>query len=306
MPRLEKQIALPPLRKLATAKTKNWWRVLLSAWAPGGTHAEDRDAVVRFALRRNYVSLHHRGQLLGLIGIGHDGLPYASIHAKYAVGAAETDQRYLRFTVKGTASRTKPELHYNLKKWIANSLAVLGPQHAFIDDIAAHNDGVIDFETELPSDEGAPKRAARVDLVALEAAGERVRLAFWESKLIADPRIAQLATPEFGQQFAEHAAWLATRRDEIAEAYASACRHLVAIHDMAVAAGRPIAPLSELVRKVAADATLLDVDTTARVLVRDDGNATPEQQAAVAALKAAGTIPVLVLSGDDCVLRSVA
>jgi len=303
MPRLEKQITLPPLQSMAASKKKNWWRVLLSAWAPGGSHAEDRDAVVRFALRRNYISLHHRGQLLGLIGIGHDGLPYASIHAKFAIGTTETDQRYLRFTTKGTASRTKPELHYNLQKWIANSLATLAPQHAFIDDIAAHNDGVIDFETELPTDDRAPKRAPRVDLVSLEADGERVKVVFWETKLMLDPRIAQLATPELRQQFAEYAEWLASRTEEITEAYASACRHLVAIHKMAVVAGRPIAPLSPLVLKVAADGSLLDVDTVTRVLVRDDVNATDEQKQALAALEAAGTIPVLRLVGDDCVLR---
>ena len=178
--------ALDALARMAEDGGGNWWRDLLSLWAPSGHEGE-----LRLAIRDGSLNFYSCGQSLARITLARDGGPTLSVHAKYVTGRSEGPQEYValragegRDANGAVCAWGGPEM---LRAWVANSARHRGVEKRHVEKAVADTPTVIDLEVGLPAG-GAQDTALRMDMVALERRGDAIRVVFWEAKMIGDKR----------------------------------------------------------------------------------------------------------------------
>ncbi|HZL50018.1 MAG TPA: hypothetical protein VFC37_03625 [Terracidiphilus sp.] len=222
------------------------------------------------------------GQSIANVNFGRDGLQ-AKIHVKYVYGSKGIGQKCVTLTSKGFPERDTRQLipYGGLQEWISNANSKVGREKRFVDFVLAHNSNVIDLEMALPAYSKIPgkrPRAPRIDLVALERFEGRWRVAFWEVKLVGDPR-ARCEGNELPEvvddQLMPYTDWLSdsARAKRVGEAYQENCRLLVRLHAIASRIRPDIEELGKGIMAVAAsDAPPLLVDIKPRLLIIYDKN----------------------------------
>ena len=144
-----------------------------------------------------------------------------------------------------------------------------------MDLVVARNPDTIDLEMALPaySPDRKERKAPRMDLVALEPAGDRWQIVFWEAKLVDDARARCRgvdASPKVVDQLKQYTRWLRhdNHRELVAAAYQNVCRLLVEFRRLANWVSPKIEELGRGIIAVAAvDAPSLIVDDEPRLLI---------------------------------------
>jgi hypothetical protein len=274
-----------------------WFKDMLLGWRPAGD-ALHRDAIeapkhvsngqlpeedpkrLRLAVRNGYLNLYRGGQSVARIGFDSDGGLQARIHNKYVNGDKGSDQAYVTLTSAGFLDQERNWLRAygglaDLHGCIANANKHVGKEKRFVDLIVARNADIIDLEMALPAYSLDPKerRAPRMDLVALEPAGNRWRIVFWEAKLVSDARArcrGDDVSPKVVDQLMQYTTWLryANHLELVASAYQNVCRLLVAFHRLAKRVNPGIEELGPgIIAAAAADMPRLLVDDEPRLLI---------------------------------------
>ncbi len=145
-----------------------------------------------------------------------------------------------------------------LRRWISNATKYMGKEKKFVDAVVARNANTIDLEMALPAFQINPKErtAPRMDLVALEPAGGRWQIVFWEAKLVTDPRLRckEKQAPGARSTLSTTVGHL-KNNVLVACAYKEACELLVAFHGLAKRVNPEIDELGPgIVAAAAADA----------------------------------------------------
>jgi hypothetical protein len=284
-----------------------WFKDMLSHWRPAGDAlrrsmavdngdictspvAEQSPRHLRLAVRNGYINLYRDGQSVAKIDFAATRRLQARIHNKYVHGDNGSGQTYVALTSAGLPDWQTGQLRKygglsDLNEWIgAASERARGraskpalKEKQFVDLVVASNPDTIDIEMALPAYLANPeeRRAPRMDLVALEPAGDRWRIVFWEAKLVDDPRLRcgdKNANPKVVDQLEQYTAWL--DHDGhcalVAAAYQNACRLLVAFHQLAKGVNTEIEDLGPGIVAVAAEgAPPLLVDRKPRLLIDD-------------------------------------
>ena len=244
----------------------------------GGMQEEDPKRL-RLAIRDGYLNFYRGGQSVGEVRFGKGGGLQARIHNKYVYGEKGGGQAYIRLTSEGLFDqKTGRPREYDslaqLRGWVANANGYIGKEKRFVDLVVARNPDTIDLEMALPAYSLDPKErtAPRMDLVALEPAGDRWRIVFWEAKLVDDSRARCRGDndPEVVKQLAQYTDWLnhANHRELVASAYQNACRLLVGFHGIAKRINSTIEELGPgIVAAAAAEAPPPLVDDKPRLLI---------------------------------------
>jgi len=283
--------SLPPkglqaLHNIVARPNDHWWKDLLSCWQPAGYTST---APLRLAIRRNALNFYRNGQSLGEVRFRHNGDPYCRTHAKYAFkGTSST--KYVELSGEHYLHPECGEPHRyaglpTLTDWTLAAEAHAGEEKRLVEQLVAANSTIIDLEIGLPAFDQS-RRARRIDLVALEEQSGRIRLVFWEVKLIHDPRLVSRSHPRVLQQLDDYQKYLEEHKQVLVEAYASACRLLHTFHSMAAQASTPRAPLDPLLRAVLEDPALLILDPQPRLLIHDSGHASTQRHSHLASLQA--------------------
>jgi len=209
------------LLALQTAPGPNWWKDLLSLWAPSGTPS--RDEGLRLAMRNGSLNSYRRGASIALVKFGPSRAgvqpAYMKIHAHFVLGRGAADVM-LSF---GTPESPYPGMPA-LRQWIANSAYRHLPEKWGVDEVAGSNPGLIDLEMTLPSS------ALRADIVALEEAADGPRLTVWEAKPLNASDLRSMKEEAAVQsQIKAYAEFCKARGAEVTAAYRKHCEGLVRI-----------------------------------------------------------------------------
>jgi hypothetical protein len=281
-----------------------WFEDILRLWRPAGdavyrdmTEAhkfvssgqtlEEDPKRLRLAIRNGYLNLYRGGQSVAKVGFGSNGRLRARIHNKFVYGENGSGQTYITLTSAELLDReTSRRRDYGglaeLNRWVANANKYVGKEKRFVDLVVARNSDTTGLEMALPAYSLVPKEriAPRMDLVALEPAGDRLRIVFWEAKLVDDARArcrGDGVSPKVVEQLAQYTSWLrhADHRDLVARAYQNTCRLLVAFREPAKRVNPGIEELGPgIVAAAGPDAPPLLVDDEPRLLIDDrTGNA---------------------------------
>lgn len=271
-----------------------WFKDMLLDWRPAGdafhrdmTEAhklvsnaqalEEDPKRLRLAIRDRYLNLYRGGQSVARVGFNRGGGLQAHIHNKYVHGDKGNGQSYVTLTSAGLrAQKTNGLREYrdlaDLHDWIANANSHVGREKRFVDLVVARNSDIIDLEMALPA-YSQVRNAPRMDLVAIEKAGDRWRIVFWEAKLVDDARArcrGDEVSPKVVGQLKQYTTWLhhENHRELVASAYQEACRLLVAFHGLAKRVNPGIEDLGKGITAAAkADALPLLVDDEPRLLI---------------------------------------
>jgi hypothetical protein len=276
-----------------------WFKDMLFHWRPAGDalHRDMAEAHklvsscqtleedpkrLRLAIRNGYLNLYRGGQSVANVGFDRFGRLQARIHNKYVCRDKGNGQTYVTLTTAGLPTRETSGLQKygglaDLNGWIANANGHVGKEKRFVDLIVARNANIIDLEMALPAYSLDPKerKAPRMDLVALEPAGNRWRIVFWEAKLVDDARArcdGNDVSPKVVHQLRQYTAWLqhGDKSELVASAYHEACSLLVRFHELAKSVNPKIEDLGEgIVKAAAGDAPSLLVDDEPRLLIDD-------------------------------------
>jgi hypothetical protein len=275
-----------------------WFKDMLVYWRPAGDALQrdmtDADKLVlsgprleedpvrlRLAIRNGYLNLYRGGQSVAKIGFDSTGGLQARIHNKYVHGDKGAGQTYVTLTSAGLPDQETGRLRdyggvAELHSWIINANKHVGKEKRFVDSIVARNPDTIDVEMALPAYSLDPEEriAPRMDLVALEPAGNRYKIVFWEAKLVDDPRARCRgdASPKVVDQLAQYTSWLhhGGHRELVARAYRDTCRLLVAFHELAKRVNPKIEELGPgIVAAAAEDSPPLLIDDEPRLLIDD-------------------------------------
>jgi len=274
-----------------------WFKDVLREWRPAGdalhrdmTEAhklvsngktlEEDPKRLRLAIRNRYLNLYRGGQSVARVGFDRGGGLQAQIHNKYVHGDKGSGQSYVTLTSAGLrAQKTNRLQEYrglaDLHGWIASANDHVGKEKRFVDLVVARNCNIIDLEMALPAYSHDPKQrnAPRMDLVALEKAGDRWRIVFWEAKLVDDARArcrGNDVSPKVVHQLKQYTDWLhqPNHSELVASAYQNACCLLVKFHALAKRVNPEIENLgSGIIEAAKADAPLLLVDDKPRLLI---------------------------------------
>jgi len=179
-------------RRLGTSEQKNkavleylqskpcWWRDVLDARYRSRNNVEERQLLI--AVRNGYLNAYADGHSILKIGFktSGDGVqPRCEIHRKYVSGPQAGDG-HLIFDGKQVGGKPY-ESPGTLQSWITTALDYAnekkrGAEKRGVAAIATRNPDIIDVEMALPANEpveaGTSKTARRMDLVALERAGD--------------------------------------------------------------------------------------------------------------------------------------
>jgi hypothetical protein len=266
-----------------------WFADMLSLWKPAGDLLTSNPASTSEACAQSlteekpkHLRLANRsGKSVAKIDSLRDGKLRAHIHGKYVHGDGFREQAYATLTNDGVLTRrlsaAAPYMGSSqLSAWIDNvNGRYLGDEKMFVDLVVARNHDIIDLEMALPAYLTDPKErvSPRMDLVALEPAGDRWRIVFWEAKLVNDSRLrcrGEDVMPEVVTQLDRYTTWLQydNHSDLVAKAYQGACRLLVKLNQVAKRVNPQIADLGPgIVAASAADAPPLLVDDKPRLLI---------------------------------------
>lgn len=275
-----------------------WFTDMLLHWRPAGDavhrdlsdaqrlvsngHVSEEDPKrLRLAIRNGYFNFYRAGQSVAKIGFGSDGKLRAHVHSKYVDDKGDV-QGYLILTSSGLYNTKGGGLREydgdaDLHRWIDNANQKAGGEKRFVDLIVARNPNTIDLEMALPAYLLAreERRAPRMDLVALEPAGDHWQIVFWEAKLVAngDARCrGEDVSPRVVDQLAQYTRWLDHdgHRDLVAFAYRDTCRLLLKFRELVKRINSEIEELGPGV--VAAGSVCvppLSVDPEPRLLIDD-------------------------------------
>ncbi len=237
MTKFSRRIDTEPLQRLADSPEPNWWKDLLSLWAPARRARGDRR--LRLAVRDGYLNFYLRGQSVARVHIAKGGVPVAEVHVKYAFENAE-GQSYTRLT--GTDVMAKVDMGAyagvaTLREWMARAAGYESEEKALVERVINDNRLVIDVEMGLPAHEGQAS-ALRMDIVALEPSGAGAKIIFWEAKQVSDGRLRTASPdgePEVMRQLNGYRAWLQSldHRQQVVEAYTETRRLLDVFAHMA-------------------------------------------------------------------------
>lgn len=249
-----------------------WWRDVLDARYRSKDSAEERRLII--AVRDGSLNAYADGHSILKIGfrISGDGVqPRCKIHRKYVSGPQAGDG-HLIFDGKQVGGKPY-EGPGTLQSWITTALdhgdaMSKGAEKRGVAVIAAWNPDIIDVEMALPANEpvepGTKKTARRMDLVALERAGDGVRIAFYEVKQFSNPELRANGEPKVLTQLKTYEDYVSApvRRTQVIEAYRNAC---VILRDIAAMRGTAI---GSLVHEVANNPWLqVSLDPKPRLIV---------------------------------------
>jgi hypothetical protein len=305
-----------------------WLEDMLRDWRPAGdavhrdmTQAnklvssgemlEEDPRRLRLAIRNGYINFYRGGQSVAKID-GSSGRLQAQIHNKYVHGEKGTGQTYITLMSAGLPTRRQAGCGKELEAWVANANKHVGPEKRFVDRIVARNPDTIDLEMALPN-YSKERETPRMDLVALEPAGNRWRIVFWEAKLVDDARARCRgdAPPKVVDQLTKYTSWLrhANHSELVAGAYQNTCRLLVEFRELAKCVNPGIEELGPgIVAAAAKDAPSLLVDEEPRLLIYNRaGNVAFTQNGHLHKLRGAPhKIHVQMVSGlDDMTLEKL-
>lgn len=226
------------------AAAGGWWRDVLA------------DPKLLIAPRRADLNVYWRGQALFNVRCPR-GQIVVSTHEKFLVDPALAEQVPLvggRFDTAASLERAlirDYEGPATLAKMKRAATLFSGEEKSGCHEIAVANATVLDVEIAFPgryaTAEDSEKSAPRIDLASVEAAGEDVRLVFWEAKAYANGELRAFgdgAAPVCGQVETYRLA-LAQHRTDIEASYAAVAANLVAFKDMGWT--RALSPLIEAV-----------------------------------------------------------
>jgi hypothetical protein len=276
-----------------------------------GQMLEEDPRRLRLAIRNGYINLYRGGQSVAKID-GSSGLLQARIHDKYVHGEKGGGQTYVTLMSAGLPTRRQAGFGRELEVWVANANKHIGKEKRFVDMIMARNPDTIDLEMALPT-YSKERKAPRMDLVALEPAGNRWRIVFWEAKLVDDARArcrGEDVSPKVVDQLTRYTSWLrhANHRELVAGAYQNTCRLLVEFRELAKRVNPGIEELGPgIVAAAAKDAPSLLVDDEPRLLIDNrTGNVAFTENGHLNKLRSAPRkIHVQMVSGlDDMALET--
>ncbi|MBP0447326.1 hypothetical protein J8J14_21385 [Roseomonas sp. SSH11] len=270
---------LEALWALTGAASQNWWKDLLSCTF---TDLTGRPQPLFLAVRRNYLSFYAEGQAVCEVRWNAAARqPYARIHHKFVIRDA-VGQDHLTLLGRSVTNRAGQEVAAyedtgTLRSWIEQAqtyAALTNPLEAAekkgVAAVIARNPNVIDVEMGLPRNAPEAAGARRIDIVALEAHGDAIRLAFYEAKSFPNGDLRrQAGDAEVLAQLEHYRAWLhsAGRAEEVIRAMREACRLHEAFAQMrAGGRGRP-GLLDDLVRRAGQPDAPLVLDHGIRLIV---------------------------------------
>ena len=247
------------------ARYKGWWRELLDyrfKGVDGGTYP------LALAIRNGYLSAYIEGQSVMKIKFADAVEPprvRAEIHYKYL------GEEYRVFDGM-EVERTIYIPGTSIDCWIEKARSFAEPKagsEAFSEKqgvavIVGRNPHVIDVEMALPASATGRRVADRIDIVALERAGEAINIVFYEAKLFSNPSLrAKNFQPKVLKQLDKYENWITNdnRMTEIIDAYRETCRLLIELREMQGI------PVDELIVKASMDGSNLQVDPRPRLIV---------------------------------------
>lgn len=258
------------LAEMACDDRPNWWRDLLSLWAPSG-----HEGTLRLAIRNGSMNFYSCGQSIALIEFGRKGTPKLTVHRKYVSGSPDGGQDHVKLRAGQGCDRQGKICAWGgasmLHSWIANSVKHRGPEKCNIEKVVAQMPTVIDLEMGLPASKGQ-KAPLRMDMVALERTGDGIQIVFWEAKMISDGRLRSRTTPKVFEQVEAYERFLADDRNRrcVVEAYRRTCKLLRNFNVVAQEIAH-VPPVDNLIVEAAGDDGRLDAALTPRLLIFDDG-----------------------------------
>lgn len=262
--------AMRVLTDMSRDEGANWWRDLLSMWAPSG-----HEGGLRLAIRNGYMNFYSSGQSIARIEFDRKGAAKLHVHRKYVTGAPDGGQSYVKLLAGQGCDRQGKICAWGgastLNSWIANSVKHRGPEKCAVEAAVAEMPTLIDLEMGLPASEGQ-KTPLRMDMVALERTAGAIQIVFWEAKMIGDGRLRSKTTPKVFRQVEAYERFLADdrNRQRVIDAYRRTCKLLLDLNVVAQKiANTP--PIDDLIVEAARDDSPLDVAPTPRLLIFDDG-----------------------------------
>jgi hypothetical protein len=297
-----------------------WLKDMLRDWRPAGdavlrdltqahklvsgAQPEEDPKRLRLAIRNGYINLYRGGQSVARIDGSSERLQ-ARIHNKYVHGEKGSGQTYVTLMSAGLPTKRQAGFGRELDGWVANANKHVGPEKRFVDMIVARNPNTIDLEMALPT-YSKDRKSPRMDLVALEQAGNCWRIVFWEAKLVDDGRARCRGedAPEVVDQLKKYTSWLrhANHRELVASAYQNTCRLLVEFRELAKRVNPAIEELGPgIVAAAAIEAPSLLVDDGPRLLIDNrKGNVAFTQNGHLQKLRGAPhKIHVQMVNGQD-------
>lgn len=266
--------ALAALWEMTNSSKPNWWKDLLTHWAPSGLASGNvREPKLRAAVRNGYLNFYWCGQAIAEVRMeGRE--PRLKTHVRYAFGLPGK-QAHTKITASsstltdptGQASSREYEGPATLRHWITNAEKKVGAEKRSIDQVIGVNPSVVDVEMAI-----SDGRALRIDLVDLEEVGGGYRIALWEGKLYSDGRLRSIGDdPKIKEQLERYSAYCSDQKNQqdIIEAYQKSCRILGTLAEMARACGNADARLDASILAVADGSALLDLDPMPRLLIFD-------------------------------------
>jgi hypothetical protein len=297
MSEFDRQLSLEAretLAEMACDDRPNWWRDLLSLWAPSG-----HEGALRLAIRNGYMNFYSCGQSVARIEFDRKGTPKLYVHRKYVSGSPDGGQDYVKLLAGQGCDRQGEICAWGgasmLRSWIANSVKHRGPEKCDVEKAVAQMPTVIDLEMGLPASEGQ-KTPLRMDMVALERTGDGIQIVFWEAKMISDGRLRSRTTPKVFEQVEAYERFLADDRNRrcVVEAYRRTCK-LLRNFNMVAQKIAHVPPIDDLIVEAARDEGRLDVAPTPRLLIFDDGAKRDEKAWQGHLLRLSERMPVTVV-----------
>ena len=176
------------------------------------------------AIRDGYVSIYYRGNcLLKLKGSSNGGIS-GEVHYKYLLDPEAGDIYISADDNQYKLPKIDTRSDGAVRKLKKSSRPYVGVEKKGVHAIIKNNaDRVVDVEIAFSS----TGKQNRIDLCALMEEGERVRLRFYECKHFSNGEIRAETEPKVVRQIRSYGKEIASRRDEIRDAYYEAFDALV-------------------------------------------------------------------------------
>ncbi|MFG1209566.1 hypothetical protein V5F79_16325 [Xanthobacter flavus] len=226
------------------ASQPSWWRDVL----------QDRSLII--GVRDDYLNVYWRGQSIFKVEMKQDRI-VATTHPKYLLNPGLSGQVVLdgesgTFALERVDALTKiyvpGETLPKLKK--AASLFA-GEEKAGVQAIVSANSNVVDVEIAFPAESGT-RSVSRMDIATFDEVEGRVKLRFWEAKVLSNPELRVSGGRSVVRQVETYRARLTQHAPDVVESYRIIAGNLFAFAQMSEGT-RSVAPV---VRQVAEGAPL--------------------------------------------------
>jgi hypothetical protein len=241
---------MPALEKLAAEP--GWWREVL------------HDPGLILGIRDNSINVYWLGQSLFRVTCSPTGNVRASTHAKYLVDPGLRHYAAFDGAAWQLPAPTSMLIHdFTPGKTLADlkraARIYAGQEKLGVHQIVLANTNVLDVEIAMQGvapDLGDTK-TPRVDMAALEMAGDSIHLVFWEAKTFANAELRAKPglMPKVVKQIMGYRIALELNRNAILESYRQVARDLTRIAGMSE--GRRA--VSDLITRVASQPEALDM-----------------------------------------------